>query len=359
MANAPPLPPDGKAAGVVARSQQPRPKQQPSFEVCKKNALGKLDKSPKGSLDQPIAELVHAINGHPDYVTTSSCSGRVSLFATVSEQSRGYRGGHWLLVKHATVSVDELVEALAAPAAEPAELVLFKHEPAILHLQCRDLEAAKRLLQVALGAGFRESGLVLSQSEKVMLAVRTTSNSLELPVAAAGELVLPAPYLHLLVAQANERFAANRARTEALHAAFLAACCGSSGSGGGADGMAVACAECAEEDAESPPSRSQGPKGIKGLSEAERYAVERQAAVLQAQQGPAKGPHKQERRRRQGAAEGGAAAPAAPAAAARGPAGQGPARALRARGHALVVRCLAAATVVLAVRTVLGARRQR
>ena len=61
MANAPPLPPNGKAAGVVARSQQPRPKQQPSFEVCKKNALGKLDKSPKGSLDQPIAELVHAM----------------------------------------------------------------------------------------------------------------------------------------------------------------------------------------------------------------------------------------------------------------------------------------------------------
>ena len=54
MANAPPLPPNGKAAGVVARSRQPRPKQQPSFEVCKKNALGKLDKSPKGSLDQPI-----------------------------------------------------------------------------------------------------------------------------------------------------------------------------------------------------------------------------------------------------------------------------------------------------------------
>ena len=50
-------------------AKPPRPKQQPSFEVCKRNALSKLDKSPKGSLDEPIADLVHAINAHPDYVT--------------------------------------------------------------------------------------------------------------------------------------------------------------------------------------------------------------------------------------------------------------------------------------------------
>ena len=150
-------------------AKPPRPKQQPSFEVCKRNALSKLDKSPKGSLDEPTAPLVHDINRHPDYVTTSSCSGRVSLFATFGDEHN--RGGRWLLVQHATVTVRELTEALTPPptqpAAPPPELVLFKHEPAILHVQCRHLEAAKRLLQVALGAGFRESGVVLSGSEKV------------------------------------------------------------------------------------------------------------------------------------------------------------------------------------------------
>ena len=151
-------------------AKPPRPKQQPSFEVCKRNALSKLDKSPKGSLDEPTAPLVHDINRHPDYVTTSSCSGRVSLFATFGDEHN--RGGRWLLVQHATVTVRELTEALTPPptqpAAPPPELVLFKHEPAILHVQCRHLEAAKRLLQVALSAGFRESGAVLSGSEKVM-----------------------------------------------------------------------------------------------------------------------------------------------------------------------------------------------
>lgn len=41
------------------------------------------DRSKKGSLDAPIVELVGLINGHPDYVTTSSCSGRIALFEDV------------------------------------------------------------------------------------------------------------------------------------------------------------------------------------------------------------------------------------------------------------------------------------
>ncbi|EOD31083.1 hypothetical protein EMIHUDRAFT_449657 [Emiliania huxleyi CCMP1516] len=181
----------GNAPPPADRPRKDKPnKQPPSFDVCKRNALGKLDKSPKGSLDEPIAPLVHAINAHPDYVTTSCCSGRVSLFATASEQTKGYRGGRWLLVRHAT---------------------------------CRDVEAAKRLLQVALGAGYRESGLVLSSSAKVMLAIRTTANCLELPVARRGACLLPAAYLELLTAHANEKFVANQARTDALHAAFDAA----------------------------------------------------------------------------------------------------------------------------------------
>ena len=136
-------------APAARGAKPPRPKQQPSFEVCKRNALSKLDKSPKGSLDEPTAPLVHDINRHPDYVTTSSCSGRVSLFATFGDERN--RGGRWLFVQHATVTIREVTDALTPPPTQPAtpppELVLFKHEPGILHVQCRHLEAAKRLLQ--------------------------------------------------------------------------------------------------------------------------------------------------------------------------------------------------------------------
>ena len=184
-----------------------RQKQQPSFAVCKANALRKLaeaDKSPKGCLDPHIAPLVHAINAHPDYVTTSSCAGRVVLWAEGSgaraeaDGRTDGAGGRWLLCHHDRVSLAQ-IEALVppetvsadaaqvAPAAD-SRLCLFpygdvssdeespgvdsrqvtlKHEPAILHVQCRHLGAAQSLLSLALSSGFRESGIVLSGSQKV------------------------------------------------------------------------------------------------------------------------------------------------------------------------------------------------
>ncbi|KAJ1967883.1 hypothetical protein H4R34_006341, partial [Dimargaris verticillata] len=37
------------------------------------------DKSPKGGVDVPVQPLLQLLNSHPDYVTTSSCSGRVAV----------------------------------------------------------------------------------------------------------------------------------------------------------------------------------------------------------------------------------------------------------------------------------------
>ena len=90
-------------AVVVAPSPRPpkpkRPKQPPSFAVCKRNALSKLDKSPKGSIDAPILPLVRALYGHAGYVTTSSCSGRIALYETSGRAPNG----RWALVEHRRV----------------------------------------------------------------------------------------------------------------------------------------------------------------------------------------------------------------------------------------------------------------
>jgi tRNA wybutosine-synthesizing protein 3 len=48
------------------------------------------DLSPKGSIDEPLLDLIGLINTHPDMVTTSSCSGRLSVFL---EGSKHHLGG--------------------------------------------------------------------------------------------------------------------------------------------------------------------------------------------------------------------------------------------------------------------------
>lgn len=222
------------AAAPMAKKASARKPAGLNFEVCKRNTLGKLDKSPKGSLDPPIEALVHKINAHRDFCTTSSCSGRVSLYASAvpaAVQGGGAAAsctpvsGKWLLVIHRELEEGELQAALAPEALSQAharglEHVLLKVEPAILHVQCRSLDDATSLLQLAIASGFRESGIVLSSSQKVMLAIRTTSNAMELPIVRDGTLLASAHHVDVLFDEANKRFRANARALARLEGAF-------------------------------------------------------------------------------------------------------------------------------------------
>ena len=178
--------------------------------ILDKLASGCTDKSPKGFLDAPIADLVEYINRHPDYVTTSSCSGRIVLYATLEKQ--------WVFAKHGEASDSEILDALGQYYSEGHERgdypVLLKHEPFILHVQCVSLKAAEYLLQQVLQAGFRESGIVLGK-KKIMVGVRTNAGVMEVPLVA--NIIETAPgrdILKYLSSQARARFAHNEKRIE-------------------------------------------------------------------------------------------------------------------------------------------------
>jgi tRNA wybutosine-synthesizing protein 3 len=98
------------------------------FEARKQNILTQLetpdseyhDLSPKGSVDEPIRNLIDEINTVEGLVTTSSCSGRISVFlegrkpgseGALAEETTEPRagpggkggGGAWLFISHAPV----------------------------------------------------------------------------------------------------------------------------------------------------------------------------------------------------------------------------------------------------------------
>lgn len=114
-----------------------------AFFARKKQILADLaaevnDKSPKGSIDAPITDLIAYINAlpayvrvdvvrsrlslmlHPMQVTTSSCSGRIVLYKAPNpfesgegKASGGQKGqGSWLLAQHATVDLASVCVAL-------------------------------------------------------------------------------------------------------------------------------------------------------------------------------------------------------------------------------------------------------
>lgn len=165
---------------------------------------------------------------HKQQVTTSSCSGRVSVFGLKSSDCAegSHKGtGTWLLAAHSVVEPQSTVQLLRQAEQDQFQFLEVKCEPFILHVQCRAIESAKAMLQVALQAGFRESGIVLGR--KIMVHVRTIANSFSVPFPTVdGTACVPNDEIYLLnlIKSANNGFERNATKTErfcdALRTAF-------------------------------------------------------------------------------------------------------------------------------------------
>ncbi|XP_054785640.1 tRNA wybutosine-synthesizing protein 2/3/4 isoform X2 [Prosopis cineraria] len=201
------------------------------FEKRKAATLASLssveaDKSPKGSLDAPIIPLLNTINQHPCFYTTSSCSGRISILSqpllkpTIDAQKpkKKARGGSWLFVSHDPADPDSVLSLLfpskltpSSVSTEPSELV-FRFEPLIIAVECKDLSSAQSLVSLAISCGFRESGIA-NANKRVIIAIRC-SIRLEVPLGDTQKIMVPPEYVRYLVEVANEKMEANRKRTE-------------------------------------------------------------------------------------------------------------------------------------------------
>lgn len=146
------------------------------------------DKSIRGGVDPLIAPLVDLVNAHPNYCTLSSCSGRIALFHRVQyvpgsdadkskvPMKRG-AGKGFLYVSHEPIGakglpkcVKEVIKQTAQLPEHPVtsagiyEVIQLKFEPTTLHVMCRTMEDAYKLLTAATQSGHRQSGIVISRS---------------------------------------------------------------------------------------------------------------------------------------------------------------------------------------------------
>ena len=172
----------------------------------------------------------------------SSCSGRISVMAEATEK-QDKKGGDWLFVSHDPISTttttttttsttDDLDILLAhkprCSCADPlpstsslvAPQIIFKFEPFILHTEARSLQHAQRLVSIGMASGFRNSGILISSSDRYMVAFRHTMK-LDVPIgircACGGlHLMVHETYLKWLVEVANGKFEQNRVRMHGL-----------------------------------------------------------------------------------------------------------------------------------------------
>lgn len=201
------------------------------FDAIRNQILGDLeanrnDRSLAGRVDPLVLPLVSFINSSfEQYVTSSSCSGRISLFHKgkvegdhaltnepwLRERKRGAFGRGALFQSHDFLPDIELTVReslipiltefaewragqLITPTTVATELLQLKYEPMILHIICKDIEAAASLLQCASEAAQTNSGIVscskgTPESRKITCCI-TSPLIVDIPLLSHGSWAL-------------------------------------------------------------------------------------------------------------------------------------------------------------------------
>lgn len=201
-----------------------------NFAKEKSDFLGKKDKSRKGSIDKDAIGIVDLINSNKDFYTTSSCAGRIVLLEMKSQKKNECE---WIFSKHGRASFKEILDSLAQydkKILKKRELPLkesglketgfgsaakypiwLKQQPIILHVACRNIDAAKRLLDIARKV-FKHSGILSITERKTTIEI--IGNERIDTIIADRIFVADEKYLKNLIKYANKNFEENKKKSE-------------------------------------------------------------------------------------------------------------------------------------------------
>ena len=169
-----------------------------NFDSTKKDILEKEDKSNVGSIDAPIKDLCEIINNDKNYFTTSSCSGRITLIDDKEKKSPDV----FLFRSHEKVELDELKKGILDAAEKVREgIVMFKQEPCLIVVSCRDKDKQWELFSEARNNGWKKSG-ILSINKKMLIELMSSEN-ISFPIIKDGGILIDDEFLEIILEKAN------------------------------------------------------------------------------------------------------------------------------------------------------------
>ena len=176
----------------------------PSF---KKNKLESLEKfKEKKQVDEKVLGILSLINSNPKLVTSSSCSGRITLLEITEKKGDAHFYKKW----HREVSFGEVWDAVSSYSG--TRKLWFRCEAFIIHVFAEDLDSAKELLRLSRKAGFKRGGIWGFKKEWPFLELMGT-NEFSLPVFDA-EVLVSKSHLEYIVKAANSTLSKNYSQLE-------------------------------------------------------------------------------------------------------------------------------------------------
>ena len=194
-----------------------------NFDLEKKHVLKDYKKALENNqIDSGIVQILNLINSHPDYYSTSSCSGRILLLALAKPGSKtdSIMLGRW----HEPIEKEQLKEHLIKWKIYP--YLFFLTQSPIFHITTHTLPAAILLRNIGEAAGFKYSSIrsikpikldktarkkylikdkeIDLYSPQIRITVELLSTErLNLPLGHEGKIYADDEYLELLVDLAN------------------------------------------------------------------------------------------------------------------------------------------------------------
>ena len=171
-----------------------------SFDQQKKSILDRKDKSIKGSIDREIKPLVNKINSLNDYYTSSSCAGRILLIEFSGRKDKA----KWLFIKHSKATLGEIKDSLKISK----EKIWLRQESMIVHICCRDMQAAQKMLRLCHKAGLKRAGIIAAGKRTTVEAYGT--ERMDTIVAINNKIIVEDDYLKILLREANNKLIRNK-----------------------------------------------------------------------------------------------------------------------------------------------------
>lgn len=182
------------------------------FEKEKKDFLGKLDKSKKGTVDEQIIKLLDTINSKEGFYTTSSCAGRILLVEIGMKKD----DSRFIFSAHRKVRAEEI---LAALNQKTKDKVVLQQQNIILHIACKDIGRAKEILECSKAIGLKHTGIISITPRRIIIEIRNPVG-MSLTVKQYGKTIISEDYLRLIIAEMNEKLEENYRKLEKLNSSL-------------------------------------------------------------------------------------------------------------------------------------------
>jgi len=177
----------------------------PDFVAHKAGVLErtlKNDKSPKGCVDARMVPLLLELNQHPEFVTVSSCSGRVLFMAyaagpdsnaaddEVILPDKSTKVGRWRRVSHDGINDPEsYFDLKTEPLNEYSDNLWLKFQPFSLDVSCASPADATRLVTLANSVYHRGASVIAPRREWRTVVNIEDKERLEMPFTIKGKMV--------------------------------------------------------------------------------------------------------------------------------------------------------------------------